>query len=351
MDCKKEKNLIVIKHPSLPKTYAIDINTASVIGVGGRVVKQIPEYLKQDRKDENNLLHLLVNAFLEAESNYRYRGVERDTLIAYMQFCDRLVALGLKPVDETDFLRNQRAFESLKLTAETVAFFKTRCNSSVDLNEYKNKSLYEKLERYHIPANIVRYVRTIAEEVNDDKDYMEYCLSKLGFNYFHMVDNIYNMLIDYYKLCAKMGIAWEKSKSFLETYARTKQEYEAFRQKQIAVNLVKYNTQNYAFEDENFIVIVPTTPEQFKDEADQQSNCVYRMYMQHVADGNTNITFIRRKSEITKSYVTCEVKDYEIRQSLTAHNNRPSDIQVREFIGKYQKYLHSIKPKAVSTRR
>jgi len=351
MDCKKEKNLIVIKHPSLPKTYAIDINTASVIGVGGRVVKQIPEYLKQDRKDGNNFLHLLVNAFLEAESTYRSRGLERDVLISYMQFCDRLVALELKPVGEIDFLRNRQAFENLKLTAETVAFFKAHCNSKVDLDEYKNRLFYEKLDRYHIPANIVRYVRMLSEAVNNDEDYMDYCLSKLGFNYFHMIDNIYDMLSNYYALCNKMEMKWEKSKSFLETYARIKQEYEVFKQKQIAINLVKYNTQNYAFEDENFIVIVPTTPEQFKDEADQQSNCVYRMYMQHVADGNTNITFIRRKSDITKSYVTCEVKDYEVRQSLTAHNNRPSDIQVREFIGKYQKYLHSINPRAVSTRR
>lgn len=79
---------------------------------------------------------------------------------------------------------------------------------------------------------------------------------------------------------------------------------------------------NLAFEDNNFIVLVPTVAKEFEAEADYQSNCVYRAYYPKVLKHETHIVFIRHKTKPEKPYITCEVNnDGEIVQYLTRFNN------------------------------
>ncbi len=80
---------------------------------------------------------------------------------------------------------------------------------------------------------------------------------------------------------------------------------------------------NLAFEDNNFVVLVPTVAKEFEAEADYQSNCVYRAYYPKVLKHETHIVFIRHKAEPEKPYITCEVNnDGKIIQYLTRFNNR-----------------------------
>lgn len=80
---------------------------------------------------------------------------------------------------------------------------------------------------------------------------------------------------------------------------------------------------NLAFEDNNFVVLVPTVAKEFEAEADYQSNCVYRAYYPKVLKRETHIVFIRHKAEPEKPYITCEVNnDGKIIQYLTRFNNR-----------------------------
>lgn len=97
---------------------------------------------------------------------------------------------------------------------------------------------------------------------------------------------------------------------------------------------------DFAFGD--YVVVIPTTPHQFKDEAYQQSNCVYRMYMSKVMDNRTNVVFIRHKDNLEKSVVTCEVKNGLIEQFLRAYNNgvyESKDPELYAFKKAYQKHL------------
>lgn len=95
------------------------------------------------------------------------------------------------------------------------------------------------------------------------------------------------------------------------------------------------------YKDENFTVVIPTTKEEFLDEATQQSNCVARVHYPLVAEEECYIVFVRENSAPEVSCVTCEVsKSGEILQYLKIFNKRPdSNTPEGLFRQKYQEHL------------
>jgi hypothetical protein len=61
------------------------------------------------------------------------------------------------------------------------------------------------------------------------------------------------------------------------------------------------------YENDEYTVVIPTSPAEFKSEAEQQENCVYRSYLPCVLQEQTYVVFIRKKSDVNKSFITCEV--------------------------------------------
>lgn len=95
------------------------------------------------------------------------------------------------------------------------------------------------------------------------------------------------------------------------------------------------------FEDEDFIVLIPTTAKEFKKEADYQQNCVFRLYYPKVKECKTHVVFIRKKANIDTPYITCEVNnDGKIVQYLTRFNKHVTDNNAKAFEIAYQEYLH-----------
>lgn len=127
-----------------------------------------------------------------------------------------------------------------------------------------------------------------------------------------------------------------------EEFQLVDKNYQAFCNRQINERLVVTQlNHNLEYEDSEFIVVVPTTAQQFVEEANAQSNCVNSMYKERVADGNTNVVFIRRKSAPQTPYITCEVHDGYIRQYLEAYNKHPQAISALKFKDKYQAHLRA----------
>ena len=104
-------------------------------------------------------------------------------------------------------------------------------------------------------------------------------------------------------------------------------------------NCIVEDAQKIAFryEDENFTILIPTTADEFKKEADYQQNCVFRLYYPRVKDCSTHVVFIRKKSDINTPYITCEVSNCgDIIQYLARFNR---DV-AKAFKVAYQKFLH-----------
>ena len=94
-----------------------------------------------------------------------------------------------------------------------------------------------------------------------------------------------------------------------------------------------------SFENEYFKVIIPTTREEFVAEGKAQHNCVGRLYIQPVIEGETNIVFIRKKEDLDTSYITCEVRNRCIQQYLSQYNRAVRDTLALEFYKAYAKHL------------
>ena len=75
--------------------------------------------------------------------------------------------------------------------------------------------------------------------------------------------------------------------------------------------------------------------------ADSQHNCVYTTYFPKVLKNETIVVFIRRKAELAKSYITCEINIItgEIKQYLAIYNHGVTDENAINFKKDYQDFL------------
>lgn len=99
------------------------------------------------------------------------------------------------------------------------------------------------------------------------------------------------------------------------------------------------------FENEEFQVVVPMTKQEFLDEGESQNNCVARMYLPKVEDKERIIVFIRKKSDLSKSHITCEIytDTFHIGQFLGKNNTHfHSDSKEIAFYDMYQEHLKKV---------
>ena len=157
--------------------------------------------------------------------------------------------------------------------------------------------------------------------------------------------NITDTLTDYFRMCDYFKKPYEKSDFFKQFVALSK-TYK-IEQTTIENNTLKDFYSRYAnkisFENNDFEVILPTCREDFKKEADSQHNCVYTTYFPKVIKNETIVVFIRRKAEIAKSYITCEIgiNSGLIKQYLTTYNHPVTDKNAINFKKDYQTFLYT----------
>lgn len=157
--------------------------------------------------------------------------------------------------------------------------------------------------------------------------------------------NITDTLADYFHMCDYFKKPYEKSDFFKQFVALSK-TYK-IEQMTIENNVLKDFYLRYAnkisFENNDFEVILPTCREDFKQEADSQHNCVYTTYFPKVLKNETIVVFIRRKAEIAKSYITCEIgiNSGLIKQYLAKYNQQVTDKNAINFKKDYQDFLYT----------
>lgn len=143
-------------------------------------------------------------------------------------------------------------------------------------------------------------------------------------------------LHEYVYLCKKLNIKCEYKNLFTEV-VRLRYEFDLAKEK-----LSKsYQTDApLKMEHDIFEIIVPTTSEEFQNEASSQRNCVFSIYFPKVKRMETHIVFIRRKDNIDKSFITCEIDNYgNIRQFLGFANKSVTVKDALDFQVEYQNWL------------
>lgn len=98
----------------------------------------------------------------------------------------------------------------------------------------------------------------------------------------------------------------------------------------------------YGYEDDQFIIVLPESKEDFNREGRQNHNCVGGSYFDKMLTGKTVVMFLRKKEEQDKSFCTVEMKGKEIVQ-CRAELNRTAPPEALAFMKKVQKHYEKQK--------
>lgn len=339
MEYRKEKfYMVAYDGDKMKAKWNILDNT--YLGMKNQPIKQKPAAFHM------NHLSSYLNNFMNLISEFSYAGPYHDRAPRIEQ----LLSLGLG-VNVGYTTWKFLAADKTPLTKELVNFIRTHYDniySSRSINHYK---FYKEHQAF---LNRCTDNLSWAIDVYDHGYYSEslpksfletmiiYGINERIFNRLNSSE-FAHYLYNWYDMCTYLGYEVKPTHNILTNYNILEYQYNEYKQAHYNDNLKTHNDMAWLyFENDNYIIRPLLTREEFHQEAEAQSNCVERLYMERVADGMTHVVVVRKKKSPNASYITCEVtNDRCINQFLYSHNrhvNRNEDIDLKR---EYRQHLES----------
>lgn len=345
---EKIKNLFVVTLDNGKKTY-FDFVDGKIYGVSGKVVQNFNAEARKILKSEqdNNFLAMY---FYEKPLAYTHYSGLREWPISlvetiYSLYGNRYSVNVLSEIAEFCYKKN------FKLDKNGVRIL-TEALSSMEINgnfryQFLNSRTLEnkilEISYSYLPAVVIPFISHA--KTNEMRNYIVEDAQKIAFRYEHenwdYLDgnsgHVYHYVYRYIQLCNLLH--HERTYKNLYQSICMMEKEKALMDDKLCLEYQK-NAPLF-FEDENFTILIPTTADEFKKEADYQNNCVFRLYYPRVKDCSTHVVFIRKKSDIDTPYITCEVSNCgSIIQYLTRFNRDVEDDDAKAFKIAYQEFLH-----------
>lgn len=347
MIIRKERN-ILMAYEDDKVLGGFNITSGSWIGKSGNPIKSKPACFTFEKlsnvEDDANSYGKNIEFFLE----YFSGTYAPDYTEKIAQNFEALISVGLYP-DDPISLNNV-----IRLTKDVVEYFKYSKACKYDkwtAEKYLNCHHYRSvLNDPEIPwarnflmafnnSDITlpeEYLRTALRRCAREKVREFFESISVGSVYLRMK----NVIENYYNIAMELFGSVKVEKNFLTHYSELvalKKQYDEEHYEEL---LQKHNDlPALYFEDKDFIIRPLITREMFHDEAEQQHNCVERLYMEKVKNGETHIVSVRRKACPNEALITCEVDNKgRIQQFLAFANNRP-DVMFQDIKHKYNIHL------------
>ena len=127
----------------------------------------------------------------------------------------------------------------------------------------------------------------------------------------------------------------DTNKDIIKNEELLQNEIDREKNEKLAKQLQKLNYIN-GLQNDDYIVIVPQTQEDKKDEGSQQNNCVGYYYDNSILRGNDFIFFVRKKENPQHSYITCRynVNSRDVVEYRCVNNSDVKDNKALEFLKK-----------------
>ena len=352
---EKEKNILMVYVDGKEKPYKIDIEKGIVYGIKGNPVKTtpagMPSAFSSHCANSTNLIKLMYII----HERYGVKYANFSSWVKYLIFWDKVDSLNSGKLST-----NTWEMTNEKYVQFANDHFKDYAKWIVDKNTLSLEKFYNECafaiwcKKYNVYPNeyisvdILRSIMTNASVFNS-KEKIKYALYQaqrglFEFGYSYSYSFAIERLSNYFKYCKALEKEYEKG-DFIKAYVGTRRQY-LFRKKELD-NKRLFNNQSkhkeaLTFSYGNLETIIPLTCDEFHEEAEAQHNCVESMYLEQVIDGRTNVVFVRQKNEPNKSYITCEVRNGQIRQFLLKYNRRVTEDIDNEFRKEFQNYLNSM---------
>jgi hypothetical protein len=92
-----------------------------------------------------------------------------------------------------------------------------------------------------------------------------------------------------------------------------------------------YENAYLEYQDDQYLIKIPRSAEDVRDEGRQQGHCIAQQYINHIAVGDTVCVFMRKVNQPDRSYITIEIRNNVIRQACVGDNNSVPEEQ-RQWI-------------------
>lgn len=154
----------------------------------------------------------------------------------------------------------------------------------------------------------------------------------------------FNEYIDYIDMCSVLRYNLKNKKTLfpdnlIKEHNKVFNQYELVTNPTIEENIIKVSKvlEINKYEDDNYVIYPAPSLDSMIEESYNQNNCL-KAYCEKYSKGETNIYFMRKKSNLNKSLVTIEVKNNKVIQARIKNNKLPSE-ELMHIINKWEKKL------------
>lgn len=411
MVARKEKQFIIFTLDD-GKEVKYDLSTGKTYGKTGKEVKSITTQLRgynitdliDSFPEENyrNFLNFLNSQFVNRIKD-RY-GWQNDYTVGNKvsnigtflkkinnyRFFEQYFSAGITDIDRSFCIpMNQLPKKYLayvrktkeKITTENVKRYEAFANEFGEIERIQDN--YELLKRkdlisMFVPATRLAYnsetgkndklviVGEGAYTRNRNQERFQILINTYNYNKMSLLQYIDNImyyegvepyskileeLVDYNKMQSEMSIhKYEKyPKNFLTTHTITCRNYNRLTKEYPVENFMERIDKEMEFKYKDYIFIYPNTPQDIKDEAVMQTNCV-ASYIDKVMNGVCHIMFLRHKDAPDKALVTLEIRNNQVIQKRRAFNLDPS-IEEEEAIVQFNKHLFKLQKRRLTQKQ
>ena len=344
----KERNFVVARDGEVV-LGKWNISTGDCYGKSGVIVRTKPRCFTYNNllqaECANNAIKQCMRFFFD------YFTFEHDGYTAdYARGLEEFMSVGLVPQTCHYLLEHERLSKDL---VEYLVEYNHGVYDCWAVDRYKQAKMYDRYLKGKSEWYQRMFMRLINNGYQLPADYISVvlarCESEHVQNFLGMVGGmgyLDRVIEKYYSYCMEMWGECKVERNFLTNASCVFFAYDEWRKQNMAKIIASYNDLPALYFTFGEYTARPLlTPEAFHDEAEQQGNCVERMYMERVANKQTHIVQIRKTSNLTKSVVTCEVSENgTIRQYLKRFNNwcrRGEDDDLLAFKEAYEKHLEA----------
>ena len=345
----KDKNLITIQFEDKAKPYKLDINTGIVYGLRGNAIQRMPRECVKAMV--NTATNIGYNIQRLVDNKYILTS---EIAVKHLKIADSLDNLGINLSGSSYIYEKLADKQTFK---EFVAYAKDRISQNLDYSfgkfeDYKKGLEFSKLFDMEIAPDDLRYIIGYASDLMDWATPRHYKCFKVNFIDTRYLFNDFvaygfsRKFREYCEWCDFLNEKVTTKQNFFAEYDRIKKAYE--RQKE-AIDRLQFEKAMDMYKAEmdfdygNYKVVIPTCPQDIKDEGRDMHHCVAQYAKSCIDMTNpyrSYIVFIRHKDAPDKCYITCEIRNGNIGQYYLSHDRYISTDEDKEFKREYQNHLN-----------
>lgn len=363
---RKEKNLVYFTN-SQGSIYTFDINTATLYGVKGKPIKLYnKEFQRACDNAWNNYYHSNNGDLYYCLYRLLYEKADQERFQKVISLADSLTNAGITNFarygnsilndSKVEFiLQNKKLFFKIAKTMEDKDYdliygktLKEKIYNCFNLDKENEKDT----EIYRVilaVCNDYQYRNILSQKDIEliiyylRRDDVYYTFSHIDFKGHLSIDayRVKEVICDFIAKAKEIGYTPTKDNLFYQI-AVVKKTFLLMQENRVERNLESLyseHTKVWEYEDDTFKIVVPKSEEDFQNEANQQHNCVYNLYLEKAVEKQTHICFFRKKENPEKSYITCEIRNGKVYQFLKAYNQRIDTDEDKKLLADFSDFL------------